>query len=170
MTRKDITSSKHLASTDETRPLSELEFALTTLNNAFTKWIVRCASAACPYELNAIEILTLHNIHQRESQPRRIDICFMLNIEDTHTVNYALKKLVKHNLISGTKRGKEVFYQTTKEGSKVCEGYKEIRQACLINGLGELGHNTDKLSEIATTMRTLSGLYDQAARSAAAMS
>lgn len=169
MAKKNITSSKHLASA-EAMPLSELEFALTTLNNAFTKWMVRCSNAACQYELNATEILTLHNIHQRENQPRRIDICFMLNIEDSHTVNYALKKLMKHKLIKGTKRGKEVFYQTTKEGSRVCNDYREVRETCLINSLNELGHNTEKLSEIATTLRALSGLYDQAARSAVAMS
>lgn len=168
MSKKEITSSKHLA--DDSLPLSELEFALTTLNNAFTQWIVRCSNAACEHELNAIEILTLHNIHQRENQPRINDICFMLNIQDTHTVNYALKKLIKNKLIKGTKRGKEVFYQTTREGSKACEEYRKIRESCLINSLKELGDNTEKLSDIATTLRALSGLYDQAARSAVAMS
>ena len=167
-TRK-IASSKHL-STPETLPLSEFEFALSTLHNAFNKWIVRCASAACSYDLNAIEVLTLHNIHQRDTEQRRIDICFMLNIEDSHTVNYALKKLLKHGLIEGTKRGKEIFYATTKEGHSVCEQYREVRDLCLISGLKAVDGETEKLSDIAITMRTLSGLYDQAARSAAAMS
>lgn len=167
-TRK-IASSKHL-STPETLPLSELEFALTILHNAFNKWVVRCSGAICNYDLNAIEVLTLHNIHQRETEQRRIDICFMLNIEDTHTVNYALKKLNKHGLIVGNKRGKEIFYSTTEEGHSVCEQYREIRDACLISGLNAVDGETEKLSDIALTMRTLSGLYDQAARSAAAMS
>ncbi|MFQ3247694.1 MAG: putative MarR family transcription regulator [Arenicella sp.] len=164
-----IASSKHL-STPETLPLSELEFALTILHNAFNKWIVRCSGAICSYDLNAIEVLTLHNIHQRETQQRRIDICFMLNIEDTHTVNYALKKLSKHGLIVGSKRGKEIFYSTTDEGHNVCEQYREVRDACLIPGLNVIDGGTEILSDIALTMRTLSGLYDQAARSAASMS
>jgi predicted MarR family transcription regulator len=167
-TRK-IASSKHL-STPETLPLSEFEFALTILHNAVNKWVVRCASAACDYELNAIEVLTLHNIHQRDHDQRRIDICFMLNIEDSHTVNYALKKLLKHGLICGRKRGKEIFYSTSDEGHLVCEQYREVRNLCLITGLKAVDGETEKLSDIAVTMRTLSGLYDQAARSAAAMS
>ena len=92
---RKIVSGKHLA-TEESWPLSELEFALTILNNAFNKWIVRCSSAVCNYDLNALEVLTLHNIHHRDNEQRRVDICFMLNIEDSHTVNYALKKLMKH--------------------------------------------------------------------------
>lgn len=166
---RKIASSKHLAS-EETWPLSELEFAQTILHNAYNKWIVRCAGAVCNYELNAIEVLTLHNIHQRDTEQRRIDICFMLNIEDTHTVNYALKKLMKHGLIKGTKRGKEIFYATTSEGHDVCEQYREVRDLCLVSGLKAIDGETEKLSEVATTMRTLSGLYDQAARSAASMS
>jgi predicted MarR family transcription regulator len=94
----------------------------------------------------------------------------MLNIEDTHTVNYALKKLSKHGLIVGSKRGKEIFYSTTDEGHNVCEQYREVRDACLIPGLNVIDGGTEILSDIALTMRTLSGLYDQAARSAASMS
>lgn len=167
-TRK-IVSGKHLA-TEDGWPLSEIEFGLTILNNAFSKWIVRCSAAVCQYDLNAIEVLTLHNIHSRDNEQRRIDICFMLNIEDSHTVNYALKKLLKHGLIVGTKRGKEIFYATTDEGHQVCEDYREIRNQCLVSGSHAITNDADELSKIASTMRSLSGLYDQAARAAASMS
>ena len=166
---RKIVSGKHLA-TAESWPLSELEFALTILNNAFNQWIVRCSSAVCKYDLSALEVLVLHNIHHRDNEQRRVDICFMLNIEDSHTVNYALKKLMKHGLITGTKRGKEIFYATTDEGHEVCEQYREVRDRCLVPGVLSVDGDSEHLSEIATTMRTLSGLYDQAARSAASIS
>jgi len=166
---RKIVSGKHLA-TKVTWPLSELEFALTILNNAFNKWIVRCSSAVCHYDLTALEVLTLHNIHHRDNEQRRADICFMLNIEDSHTVSYALKKLIKHGLIKGNKRGKEIFYATTDEGHQVCERYREVRERCLVPGVKSFDGDSEHLSEIATVMRTLSGLYDQAARSAASIS
>ena len=41
---------------------------------------------------------------------RLVDICFVLHVEDQHTVNYSLKKLVKGKLVEREKRGKEIFY------------------------------------------------------------
>ncbi|GAA6169048.1 winged helix DNA-binding protein [Sessilibacter corallicola] len=166
---RKIVSSKHLAE-DSEWPLSEVEFAMTILYNAFSKWIVRCSAAAGQAELSVVDVLTLHNIHHRDNEQRRIDISFMLNIEDPHTVNYSLKKLIKLGLVEGTKRGKEVFYATTKAGHDLCEEYREVRRQCLLSSLNGLDKNTEELSNIAATMRGLSGLYDQAARAAASMS
>jgi len=161
-----IVSSKYLADSDAWQ-LSEVELGLTVFNNAYSKWIVRCASAAGLSELSSIEVLTLHNIHHRDNEQRRVDICFMLNIEDTHTVNYALKKLIKQELIVGTKRGKEMYYATTAKGHKLCEEYRAIRDECLISALSSVNIDPDELSKTAAMLRTLSGMYDQAARAAA---
>jgi len=163
-----IVSSKNLAKS-KGWPLSEIELGLTVLNNAFTKWIVRCASASGLGDLSAIEVLTLHNIHHRDNEQRRIDICFMLNIEDTHTVNYALKKLIKLELITGTKRGKEVYYATTDLGSDLCEEYRIIREECLISSLSTIDKDQEEFSKLAASLRSLSGIYDQAARAAASI-
>jgi predicted MarR family transcription regulator len=75
-------------------------------------------SAAGNTELTPLEILMLHNTNHRGSDKRLTDICFLLNIEDTHThtVNYALRKLLKMGLLSPDKRGKEVFYSASKDG------------------------------------------------------
>ena len=166
---RKIVSSKHLAD-DSGWPLSEIEFAMTIMYNAFSKWVVRCCAAAGQADLSIVDVLTLHNIHHRDNEQRRIDISFMLNIEDPHTVNYALKKLIKLGLIEGTKRGKEVFYATTEAGHTLCEEYREIRRQCLLSSLNGLDRDAEELSSIAATLRGLSGLYDQAARAAASMS
>jgi predicted MarR family transcription regulator len=166
--KRKIVSSKHLAES-EAWPLSEVELGLTVFYNAFTKWIVRCAAAAGCNDLSPIDVLTLHNIHHRDNEQRRIDICFMLNIEDSHTVNYALKKLVKLNLIEGTKRGKEMYYATTEKGNVLCEEYRVIREDCLISSIPTTSQNAEELSNVAATLRSLSGVYDQAARAAASI-
>ena len=39
-------------------------------------------------------------------------------MEDQHTVNYSLKKLVKAELVRREKGGKEIFYQPTEQSKK----------------------------------------------------
>lgn len=166
--KRKIVSSRHLA-TEDGWPLSEVEFGMTVVNNAFQKWIVRCAAAAGQSDLSAIDVLVLHNVNHRDNEKRRIDISFLLNIEDTHTVNYALKKLVGFELIGKEKRGKEIFYTTTQKGKKLCDEYRTVREQCLIPGVKSIDHDADELSKLAEALRTLSGLYDQASRAAASL-
>ena len=130
--KRKIVSSDHLA-TQEGWPLSEMEFGLNVIYNAFSKWTVRCASAAGFTDMNHLDVMVIHHINHRDTPKRRADICFMLNIEDTHTVTYTLKKLVKQNLVEGKKRGKEIFYGTTKVGKELCEEYRNVRELCLIS-------------------------------------
>lgn len=166
--KRRIVSSGHLA-TEQGWPLSEIEFGITVLYNAFQKWIVRCATAAGQPDLSATDILVIHHVNHRGSEKRKVDISFLLNIEDTHTVNYALKKLSGLGLIVKEKRGKEVFYSTSEDGRKFCDEYRSIREDCLISTLRSVDQSSDQLSEHAQILRTLSGLYDQASRSAASL-
>ncbi|NDG37504.1 MAG: transcriptional regulator, partial [Alphaproteobacteria bacterium] len=95
------------------------------------------------------------------------DICFKLNVDDSHTVNYALKKLLKAGLVSSEKHGKEVLYATTAAGIDLCLRYRAVREACLVDGFVAFDSGSGaELAEVARQLRLLSGLYDQAARSA----
>jgi predicted MarR family transcription regulator len=93
----------------------------------------------------------------------------VLNIEDTHTVTYALKKLSRLELVSGRKKGKEKLFSTTGTGQKACRKYREIRNACLIDAYGMTGLPNDQVANLAGMLRALSGLYDQAARAATSL-
>jgi predicted MarR family transcription regulator len=167
-TTRKIVSSHHLA-TEGGWKLSEFEFGLIVAYNGFNRWVTRCMAAAGNADLGTLDILVLHNIFHRGRAKRLSDICFMLNIEDTHTVNYAVKKLVKQKLVGGEKSGKEIFYSATPAGVTLCEKYREMREQCLIESLGRVGTNGDELREIAATLRSLSGLYDQASRAASSL-
>jgi len=163
-----IVSSRHLAD-GEGWEMSELEFGLIVTANAFNRWITRCMDAAGQPDLSPLEILVLHNVNHRERDKRLSDICFLMNIEDSHTVNYALRKLLKADLVSSEKRGKEVFYRTSESGKALCEAYRDVRKQCLLEGLdldSELG---SEFRAIARRLRTLSGQYDQASRAAASL-
>ena len=164
-----IASSAHLAS-GPGGALSEVEYGIILSGNAMQRWVVRCMVAAgAPKELNFTDALALHNLHSRQRAKRLADICFTLNIEDSHTVGYALRKLAKLDLISSHKQGKETFFEATDKGSAICERYREIRQQCLVGALGDINKDDSELHELARLLRTLSGLYDQAARAAASL-
>jgi len=164
-----IVSSEHRAS-EQRWQLSELEFGLTIANNAFSRWMIRCMAAVGYPDLAPLDILVVHNVNHRKREKRLADICFMLNVEDSHTVTYSLKKLVKAGLVGADKRGKEVFYSTTEAGAAACSRYREVREQCLVASLRLLDdQNGDNIHDAATLLRALSGLYDQAARAAASL-
>ena len=166
--KQPIVSSAHLIS-EKSAELSELEYGLIIANNAFQRWILRCMSASGMPDLNPTDILVLHNVNHRGRPKKVADICFNLNIEDTHTATYALRKLSKLNLIENRKQGKENFFSATKKGVKLCLRYKEIREDCLVNALDALGASNKEIGDLAMVLRSLSGLYDQAARAAASL-
>lgn len=163
-----IVSSRHLAE-GEGWEASELEYGMIIAYNAFNRWMTRCMAAAGNADLTSLEILVLHNTNHRGREKRLTDICFLLNIEDTHTVNYALRKLLKSGLLEAEKRGKEVFYSTTDSGAALCEAYRAVRKSCFLDGLARMDTNGDDLREIAAGLRAMSGQYDQASRAAASL-
>ncbi|MDD7910304.1 MULTISPECIES: winged helix DNA-binding protein [Pseudovibrio] len=163
-----VVSAAHLAS-GEMPALSEIEFAVTMMVHAYQRWMVRCMAAAGVEGMSALDVLILHSVNHRGRSKSMADLCLVLNIEDTHTVAYALKKLQKAGLIATGKRGKEKTATITEKGEEICQHYKELREALLIKPMKELGLDEAELSRLAATLRSVSGHYDQAARSATAM-
>jgi predicted MarR family transcription regulator len=166
--KRRIVSSRHLAE-GEGWEASEVEYGMIIAYNAFSRWMTRCMSAAGNTDLTPLEILVLHNTNHRGRDKRLTDICFLLNIEDTHTVNYALRKLLNMALLTSEKRGKEVFYRTSTAGADLCETYRKVREGCFLDGLSHLDMTGEKMREIAASLRALSGQYDQASRAAASL-
>ena len=176
--KRAIVSSAHLVS-ERAAETSAFEYGLYIASNAFNRWIQRCMAAAGYPELGALDVMVLHTVNHRAKDKKLADICFVLNIEDSHTVNYALKKLTRAGLVAGDKRGKEIFYATTKQGRAACEKYREVREDCLVTAFSAFGGDPTseggpgefnaQIGEAADLLRALSGLYDQAARSASSL-
>ena len=163
-----LVSSAHLVS-EKSGELSEFEFGLIIAGHAFNRWVVRCMAAAGIKDLTTLDVLLLHHVNHRAREKKLGDISFMLNIEDTHVVSYSLKKLVSLGIIKSEKRGKEVVFFTTPKGQEYIQRYREIREACLVSSLRADGSENVELGELARFLRTLSGLYDQAARAATSL-
>jgi predicted MarR family transcription regulator len=163
-----IVSSAHLVSPHSTE-MSEFEYGLIVAGNAFHRWVAHCMSAAGLKDLTPLDVLVLHHVTHRARDKRLADICFIMNVEDTHLINYALKKLLNLKVVESRKNGKEVIYASTQSGRAFVQRYREIRESCLIDALkADDGMNRD-IGELARLLRVLSGMYDQAARSAASL-
>ena len=163
-----VVSSAHLAA-GAMPALSEFEFSAIMISHAFDRWIVRCMAAAGVSDMSPVDVMVLHIVHHRSKAKRLADICLVLNIEDTHVVSYAIKKLTRLKLVSSQKHGKEKLIVTTDAGARVCKRYHEIREALLVRSVETLGLDQQALSRIAAQMRVISGHYDQAARAAASL-
>lgn len=160
-----IVTSAHLVS-DKSPELSEFEFGLIIATHAFNRWLTRCMGAAGVKDMTTVDVLVLHHTNHRAMEKRLADICFVLNIEDTHVVSYALKKLMAAGYVRSQKKGKEVFFSTTEAGAALCMRYREVREDCLMPGFSGAAEENRQLGDFAKLLRTLSGRYDQAARAA----
>lgn len=163
-----IVSSAHLVS-PKSAEMSEFEFGLIVAGNAFERWITHCMSAAGLKDLMPLDVLVLHHVSHRARNKRLSDICFIMNVEDTHLINYSLKKLQGLGVVASSKTGKDVTYASTDAGRDYVDRYRAIRETCLINALNADDALNKDIGELARLLRLLSGIYDQAARSAASL-
>ena len=169
--RARIVSSPHFVF-ESAAELSEVEYGPIVANNAFKSWSVRGTAAAIAEfpiaaDLGVLSVLCLHSINHRGREKKLTDICFNLNIEYTHIVKYALKKLVKTGLVEGRRQGKEALYATSEMGRKLYLRYRKIQESCLVDTFSALcTFDAEHLADLGWQLRLLSGLYGQAVRSA----
>ena len=165
--REPVVSSAHLAA-GSMPALSEYEFGLILASSAFDRWTVRCMAAAGAPGMSALDVLVLHAVNHRDRQKTLADLCLVLNVEDTHTVSYSLKKLERDGLIETGRLGKEKTAAISKNGAALCARYGEVREELLVRTVKMLSIDEEDLSRLSTLLRGLSGTYDQASRTAAA--
>lgn len=150
--------------------LSDFEYALIILANGFQRWVKHCMEAANVNGLNAQDILVLHAVNHRARGRRLTEICMVLNIDDTHLVAYALKKLAAANLVLVASRGRERHFETTAAGEAACMAYRVVRENFLVPSLAWVTSRQDTVRDSAGFLRTMTALYDQAGRFATAES
>lgn len=146
--------------------LSEFELALTVLWNSVHRWLSQRTQGGNANGLSDLDVFLLHLLVYRNKQLRGIDLAFALSIDDMHLVSYSLKKLSRQGLISSTRIGKEAFYLPTASGKQHYFDFLEDRQKYLEPSMQFVSREHD-LKALNTLLRALSGVYEQAARSAA---
>lgn len=160
-----IVSSAHLAE-GGSPGLSEVEYGLILASHAFSRWMVRCMAAAGLPGLSPMEVMILHSIRHRGREKKLADICLVLDIEDTHVVTYAIRKLEAAGLLTTGRAAKEKTVKITQKGAEACSRYAQIREHLLVDSTANARPPEETLSEIAAVLRFMSGAFNQAARAA----
>ena len=105
----------------------------------------------------------------RERPKSRVEIARLLNRDDTSNIQYALRKLLRAQLIEKVDAvaRKTATYRTTAKGIEVTEAYADLRNELLIGMTGRLVDDGAALREAGDLLDVMSGFYDQAAKLAA---
>jgi predicted MarR family transcription regulator len=159
-----IVSSAHLVS-PRSLELSEFEFGLIVAWNAFSRWAVRCMAAAGVPDLTITDVLLMHHISHRARNKKLADICFRAELR-----RHARRGLLAQEAGGSpawrvpTSRARRSSTAPRPQGEALVQQYRAVREQCLVKSL-DTELNAD-IGELARLLRTMSGMYDQAARAA----
>lgn len=143
--------------------LSQLEMSLTVLWNSARRWLSKRSSAG----LSDLDVFLMHMLAYRNNAMRASDLAFALAIDDMHLVSYSLKKLTKLGFTISAKSGKEVVYRATSAAVEHRNSFLEDRARYVEPAIHHLLASGVDIKALTNALRALSGVYEQAARSAA---
>jgi len=165
-TTSERPGSWHLARTETERQLSEFEFRLERLAQAYYRWKAACLAAVCDLPLTGDDVAVL-NVVRMGGEPKRLsEIGQLLNRVDVPNLQYAARKLAKAGLIEteGSPSRKETRYRATETGHSVTEAYAALRASTLPPMLDALECWAEKSEAAGSHLELVSSLYTQAAQ------
>jgi predicted MarR family transcription regulator len=156
----------HLARTETERRLSEFEFRLERLAQAYYRWKASCFAAVCDIPLTGDDVAVLNVVRMGDEPKRLSEIGQLLNRVDVPNLQYAARKLAKAGLIEteGSSSRKETRYRATGPGRAVTEAYATLRAATLPPMLEALEGWAEKSEAAGSHFELVSSLYAQAAQ------
>jgi predicted MarR family transcription regulator len=156
----------HLARTDTERALSDFEFGLERLAQAYYRWKAACLAAVCDVPLTGDDVAVLNIVRMGDEPKRLSQIGQLLNRVDVPNLQYATRKLSKAGLIEteGNASRKETRYRVTATGRAVTEAYAALRATTLPPMIDALDGWAAKSEATSAQLDLISGLYAQAAQ------
>ena len=158
----------HLARTETERRLSDFEFRLERLAQAYYRWKAACLAAVCDVPLTGDDVAVLNVVRMGDEPKRLSEVGQLLNRVDVPNLQYAARKLVRAGLIEteGGSSRKETRYRATATGRSVTEAYAALRAATLPPMLDALDGWAAKSETASIHLDLISSLYAQAAQAA----
>jgi predicted MarR family transcription regulator len=156
----------HLARTETERRLSDFEFGLERLAQAYYRWKAACLAAVCDVPLTGDDVAVLNVVRMGDEPKRLSEIGQLLNRVDVPNLQYATRKLVRAGLIEteGGSSRKETRYRATATGHSVTEAYAALRAATLPPMLEALDGWAARSETTSIHLDLISSLYAQAAQ------
>jgi len=160
------TGSWHLARSDAERRLSDFEFALERLAQAYYRWKASCLAAVCEVPLTGDDVAVLNVIRMGDEPKRLAEVGQLLNRVDVPNLQYATRKLVRAGLIEteGSASRKETRYRATASGRSITEDYASLRAQTLPPMFEGLAGWAENCGAITTQLDQMAALYAQGAR------
>lgn len=157
----------HLANTGTEVQVTEFEWGLIRLYEAFARWVSTSSSLLIDEDIKFAEHLILHIIRMHNRPKNSITIARMMNRDDLANLQYSLRKLEGAGLISKSKdkTGKSFSYVVTDKGKQITDGYAAIRSDLLIRAISTISNIDERISEMTKLISVLTGIYEEMARS-----
>lgn len=158
----------HLAQDAPAAALTDFEYALMRSYESFVRWVGECMQAVSGLQLSGTESALL-NVICMHWRPKTIhELSHLTNRQDIPNLQYGLRKLLRHGLISKTGSGtKGVYYRCTPAGEEVCMAFAKLREKLLLHTTQAwqgLIPDADSASEF---LQKLEQTYNLSAREAA---
>jgi predicted MarR family transcription regulator len=158
----------HLARTKTEHQLSDFEFGLERLAQAYYRWKAACLSAVCDTPLSGDDVAVLNVVRMGDEPKRLSEVGQLLNRVDMPNLQYATRKLTRAGLIEteGLSSRKETRYRATASGRAVTEAYAAFRAATLTPMLEALDGWSNNMEATKAQLDLLAGAYAQASQAA----
>lgn len=156
----------HLARTETERRLSDFEFALERVTQAYYRWKASCCAAVSDAPLTGDDVAVLNVVRMGDEPKRLSEVGQLLNRVDVPNLQYAARKLVRAGLIEteGGSSRKETRYRATATGRSVTEAYAALRAATLPPMIEAIEGWAEKSEATRTKLDLIASLYGQAAQ------
>jgi len=158
----------HLAEDGLGVAMTDLEFAVLRVFEAFGRWQSECLAAVSGARLTGPENVLLHVIAMK-GRPKTIhDVMLLTNRQDTPNVQYGLRKLMKLGFVKKEGSGRVgVFYRATDKGEKVCKDYASLRKKLLLRAVKDLPNAEAASEKAAAHLVAIEKIYTIVGREAA---
>jgi predicted MarR family transcription regulator len=159
----------HLAKDETELKVTELEFSLMRVLEAFARWVAAADEIVGMAELKHVEHVIIHVIRMQNRPKSGATIARLLNRDDLPNIQYSLRKLESSGLIQKNKEAgtKNYTYSITELGERLTNEYSKLRSELLIRKLKSLTDFDDRLENATQLLSILTGIYEESARSSA---
>ena len=159
----------HLATDSHDAAVTDFEFALMQVYEAFQRYCVSLGRLVGQPEITFNEVVVLHVVRMQERPKDAGTIAKLVNRDDLPNVLYNLRKLVSLGLVTKTRNGSATLFEVTERGRIETQRYADLRNRVLLEAFARTPNIEERMQEVDWTLNLLTGLYDSAARDVASI-
>ncbi len=156
----------HLANDETEFKVTEMEFALMRVIEAFGRWVAAADEIVGLSELKHAEHVILHVIRMQNRPKSGATIARLLNRDDLPNIQYSLRKLESHGLVQKNKEPgtKNHSYSITQSGEEMTDEYSKLRTEILIKKFRSLTDFDERVEDATELLSIITGIYEESAR------